>query len=81
MTSPPEQERGRASFRVGKEANTSVAAEVGCDICLFARHVAILEYLRDLGGGYSKSAEAFAADAGLAGEAVPSGTALLEKKW
>jgi hypothetical protein len=37
--------------------------------------------MRDLGAGYAKTAEAFAQDAGLVGENIPSGSALLEKKW
>lgn len=45
------------------------------------RHVAILEFLRDAGPAFARSAEAFELDAGLQREGVPRATGLLEKKW
>lgn len=43
--------------------------------------MAILEYLRDAGPGFTRAAEAFELDAGLTGEGVPRATGLLERKW
>jgi hypothetical protein len=40
-----------------------------------------LEYLCDTGEPFRRSAEVFASEAGLEGEKVPTGTALLERKW
>ena len=45
------------------------------------RHVAILEYLRDMGDTFGKTIDVFMEEAKLRQETVPSGSGLLEKKW